>query len=376
MRSIIIGGDICPINSNWTAFMTGDHISVFGDLLMHFEEAGLVIANLECPLIYESAPIEKLGPVLGVGVDCIRTLSSAGIDVLNLANNHIMDHGPAGLESTLIACAKVGIETVGAGNNLDEARRILIRELDGVRVGILGMAEHEFSIASSHSGGANPLDIVDFVRRLREYKEEYDYLITLIHGGNEYYPYPSPRIRNICRFMVESGANAVIVQHTHCPGCFEEYNGGHIVYGQGNLIFDYPGKDESFYEGFLVRLDIGEDLAAGLDIIPYEQSLGHIGARKMKASEESQFRKTIVNRSVSIMDDDFLKESWLRYCDQKKNTYLSAVLGHGRLLSRLNRNGRLLQYLYSKESLYRVRNLVMCEAHREILETIFEHRLT
>ena len=114
MPSIIIGADICPIGGNQPYFKAGDGVSLFHDLLPEFEGADLVVANLECPLIEQKAPIMKTGPVFGESSACINGIKQAGIDVLCLANNHIMDHGAAGLENTLKVCAKAGISTIGA----------------------------------------------------------------------------------------------------------------------------------------------------------------------------------------------------------------------------------------------------------------------
>ena len=50
--------------------------------------------------------------------------------MLCLANNHIFDHGPQGLENTLAVCAKAGVSTVGAGANLAAARQILVTKVD------------------------------------------------------------------------------------------------------------------------------------------------------------------------------------------------------------------------------------------------------
>ena len=69
--------------------------------------------------------------------------------MLNLANNHILDHGPQGLESTLQAAEAAGIATFGAGRDREEAAAILVRTVGGIRIGILGVAEHEFSIATA-----------------------------------------------------------------------------------------------------------------------------------------------------------------------------------------------------------------------------------
>src|SRR5437660_841918 len=193
MVTILIGADICPIEGNRPYFKQGDAKSLFNDLLPEFEQADLCIANLECPLIEQSTPILKTGPTFGEESACINGIKQAGIDVLGLANNHVLDHGSSGLKNTLEVCAKAGIATVGAGDNLEAARRIWIKEIKGIKVGILAVAEHEFSIATKDSPGANPLDLIDCVRNLKSSSDSFDYLIVLLHGADEFHV-PTPRI--------------------------------------------------------------------------------------------------------------------------------------------------------------------------------------
>src|SRR2546423_1326456 len=116
-RDVIIGGDILPSNGNRSFFIRGDADSLLGDLLVEFETADLRIINLECPLIEAETPIRKSGPTLGAESACVNGLAAAKIDVVGLANNHILDHGAAGLENPLAVCSKAGISTVGAGKN-------------------------------------------------------------------------------------------------------------------------------------------------------------------------------------------------------------------------------------------------------------------
>jgi poly-gamma-glutamate synthesis protein (capsule biosynthesis protein) len=375
MITVLIGGDVVPIGRSLPYFKDGDINVIFNDLLQQFEKSDFSIVNLECPLIKRDTPIQKSGPVLGVHSSCINGFKEARIDALNLGNNHIMDHGPKGLKNTLKECERASILTVGAGKSLADARKILIKKIYNIRIGILSLAEHEFSIATENSWGANPLDLIDYVRNVESQRSNFDYLIVLLHGGNEHYPFPSPRVKETCRFMVEMGASAVIVQHTHCPGCYEEYKNGHIVYGQGNLIFDGSNKNLSFYEGFLVKLSISDDMSSTMDIVPYFQSGLQVGARKMNKAEEQLFINTIEKRSIAIKDDVFLETQWLQFCNSKKYQYLSKILGHNRFLGKLNINGLLLKLFYKKQDLVRLGNVISCEAHREVLETIFDHEM-
>lgn len=376
MPIVLIGADICPIERNRPFFERGDAESLFHDLLPEFHQADLVIANLECPFIDKPSPIAKTGPVFGESSDCIRGIQKAGIGVLSLANNHILDHGPAGLKHTLETCARAGIATVGAGENIATARRILVRNLPGVRLGILAVAEHEFSIAGKNRWGANPLDIIDFVRNVNDHRSEFDYLVVLLHGGDEFHV-PSPRIKNTARFMVEMGANAVIVQHSHCLGGYEHYQGGHIVYGQGALVMDegvYRNR-KTFHEGFLVKLSIKPRGASTMDLIPFVQSDPPPGARKMSGQRAEQFHQELEAKAKLVADDGAVENEWVKFCRQNRHGYMSCLLGHNRVLAKLNSGGLAQKLLYSPIALLRAKNIVACETHREAIETIFDANL-
>jgi poly-gamma-glutamate synthesis protein (capsule biosynthesis protein) len=376
MPTVLIGADICPIEGNRPYFMAGDAPSLFHDLLPEFEQADLVIANLECPLIESASPILKTGPTFGEPSACINGIKKAGIDVLCLANNHILDHGACGLKNTIEVCARAGIATVGAGENLAEARKILIIQRGGLRIGILAIAEREFSIATTHGYGANPLDVIDFVRNVQSQRARLDYLIVLLHGSLEF-QVPTPRIKDTCHFMIEMGANAVIVQHPHCLGGYEHYRGGHVVYGQGALVMDEAiyRNLKGFHEGFLVKLSIAEDATSTLDILPFTQSDPVPGARRMTPEAATRFRTTLEEKSKVVLDDARVQAQWLQFCDERKHRYLSSLLGHNRILRMLNAKGHLEKWFYGTRPLLGTRNLVCCETHREALETIFDRGL-
>jgi poly-gamma-glutamate capsule biosynthesis protein CapA/YwtB (metallophosphatase superfamily) len=374
MPVVLIGADICPIEGNRPFFEAGDAASLFHDLLPELTSADLVVANLECPLIDQPSPIVKTGPTFGESPDCVNGMKAAGIDVLCLANNHIMDHGAAGLQSTMETCAKAGIDTVGAGENLEAAGRILVRQIGAVRVGILAMAEREFSIATNDGWGANPIDVMTFVRQMRRERSSFDYLIVLVHGSAEFHV-PTPRIQETCRFLVEEGANAVVVQHPHVLGGHEDYQGGHIVYGQGALLMDeaiYRDR-ESFHEGFLVKLILADDFTTRMELVPFVQSDPVPGARKVTGAKAKEFHWRMQTRSRAIFDKGVVESEWLRFCEEHRHGYLGGVLGHHRYFRKLNRNGWLTKLLYRKRALLGVRNCVCCETHREAIQTIFDH---
>jgi poly-gamma-glutamate synthesis protein (capsule biosynthesis protein) len=344
---------------------------LFNDLLPEFELAELVLANLECPLVERLTPILKTGPNFGEPTDCIKGVQQAGIDILNVGNNHILDQGAQGLKSTLEVCKSAGVSTVGAGENLECARRILVLPAGGLRVGFLSMAEQEFSIATKTTAGANPLDLMDFVRNTRERRADYDYLVVLLHGAHEFQPI-TPRIQNTCRFLIEMGANAVMVQHPHSLGGYENYRGGHIVYGQGALLMDEAIYRDlpSFHEGILVKLNLESDSTSTMELIPFRQSDPEPGARRMRPEQEGQFLKRLTARSEQIMDPAFVEAEWMQFCESNEHSYRSIMFGFGRILARLNRGGAVERWFPRKRALLQSKNLACCETHREAVETI------
>lgn len=355
-------------------FKMGDAATIFNDLLVEFQNADLSIVNLECPLIVERTPLLKNGPVLGVESDCINGLKKAGIDMVNLANNHILDHGSAGLMNTLKICQEAGLKTVGAGDNLKSASRVVVCEVKGVRIGVYGVAEHEFSIATKEAPGANPLDLISYVRNVQNHRKEFDYLIVLVHSGISGYPLPSPRLLETCRFFAEMGADAIICQHSHCPGCYENYQSSYIVYGQGNFIFDWePNPGDAWNKGFLIKLGVIEKGKHIIDLIPYVQSDERIGARKISPAEETSFRREIEARSAAILAPDYIYQEWSKHCANLRSSYYKLLMfGHSnnRVTRKLIAASRLAERLYSRKHLLIVQNLMQCESHREVLETI------
>ena len=371
--SIVLGGDLCPFGRVEDEMKVGAVGAVFHDLLPLFAGADFTLVNLECPLVGSSSPILKAGPAYRADPRCVNGLKNAHIHAVNLANNHVMDHGARGLRLTLDTCEAAGIACVGAGRNRAEAGRLLIREISGLRVAVLGMAEREFSIAGEDAWGAQPLDLIDFCRIVRAAQGGYDRLIVLLHGGAELYPYPSPRLQKTCRFLVEQGAHAVVCQHSHCAGACETYLGAPIVYGQGNLIHDIAGMPPLWYTGFLVRLRADQSTPCfGLELLPFQQSRDCPGVQLLTGDEEIGFRRQVDERSAILQLPEELERLWRQFCASQRPMYFSYLRGHGRLGRRLNRRVKFAEWMFSREDLLVLLDLFRCDTHREALESILE----
>lgn len=108
-----------------------------------------------------------------------------------------------------------------------------------------------------------------------------------------------------------------------------------------------------------------------MELIPFVQSAPVPGARKLTGEREQQFRQALAQRSAAIADPAFVETEWLKFCQEHQRGYLSAVLGHNRVLRKLDVGSWLTRLLHGPRALLGTRNCVLCETHREALETIF-----
>jgi len=203
-----------------------------------FNSSSINIVNLECPVNNggEKYKIIKHGPHLQTTEQIFDHLKALSISAVTLANNHILDYGEQGLNTTLEACKRNNIAAAGVGKDLKDAAKFIIIEKEDYRIAIVNFCENEWSIASDETPGANPLDIIENIRQIKKARTEADFVIVIIHGGNEYYNLPSPRIVKQYRFFAENGADAIISHHTHCVSGYEVYNKVPIFYGLGNML--------------------------------------------------------------------------------------------------------------------------------------------
>lgn len=373
--TVLIGGDICPRGSSLSAFERGEAAELFGFLRPLMAEADYVVANLECPLTERGAPVVKTGPNFKAPTRCASALREAGIDAVTLANNHIMDQGAEGLQDTMEACEAVGLQPFGAGPDLASAGEPHEREINGVSVAFLGVAEHEFSIVGPKRWGANPLDVMRFVRFMRERGGDYDHVVVLLHGGTEHYPLPSPELQRVCRFLAEEGASAVICQHSHHVGAIEVVNNAPIIYGQGNFLFENSRMGDEWQRGFLVQLHLSKDRAdTKYSLVPFRQREDALGVRAPTAEEDAQLRSDIEAWSAVLADAEELERRWLAFCEQRSRVYFSLLRGQSRLVRGANRVIGFAEKMFPRRAVITLLALFRCQAHREAVISLLEAR--
>ncbi len=363
---VIIAGDLAPTKSNFELFNNADIMELFGEeILSSWFHSDFRIFNLETPLTDIKNPILKCGPNLIAPTSTINGISALKPSLITIANNHILDQGSFGLESTQEAFQKERIPYIGAGEDLYRASRPYTVSKGGLSIGIYACTEHEFSIASTDSSGANPFDPLESPDQICSLKEKSDFVIVLYHGGKEHYRYPSPHLRKVCRKIADKGADVVICQHSHCIGSYEKYKNATIVYGQGNFLFD-KNDTECWKTSLLVKIDF--DKSVHIEYLPMIKK-NHC-VRLAKNSVKDDILNDFKKQSAKIIQKGFIEQRYAQLAQENYALYLNRLSGRGKIFMKLDSKlfqGGLLKKKFSKRKRLIIQNYIECEAHRELL---------
>lgn len=366
---LLIAADLVPTKSNIDLFNKADIKTLLGEELFSiWNLADVRIFNLEVPLVDKKNPIDKCGPNLIAPTSTAKGIKALKPSLITLANNHIMDQGIQGLNSTREILNSYNIPYIGVGDNLFEASKPYILNQEGIRIGIYACAEHEFTIAEEDKPGANPFDPLESLDHIYNLKKKCDYIIVLYHGGKEHYRYPSPYLQKVCRKMVDKGANLVITQHSHCIGCYEEYKDSTIVYGQGNFIFD-KSNSEFWQTSLIVKFEI-ENNKVHIDYIPIIKKDNMI--RLAKGENSQKILDSFNKRSRDILTEGYIEEQYREFAQKNIDNYLRYFSGFNKWISRIDRyllKDFLVKIKYNKKKLLALQNYIECEAHRELVLT-------
>ena len=225
-------------------------------LLSVLREADIFMLNEEFPFGTTGEPMEEKEYTFRVDPSYSTVLSELGVDIVTLANNHMLDFGRGPLTETLNTLDQAGIAHVGAGENIDEAKALKTFEMDGRTIGFLGASrvipEHSWNASSGSSGLFTTYDAAALVEQIQKAEESCDFTVVYVHWGIEKNTQPEEYQKTLARQYIDAGADAVIGAHPHVLQGIEFYQGKPIFYSLGNFIFS-----NGAYETILVELTVG-----------------------------------------------------------------------------------------------------------------------
>lgn len=359
---IIIAADYYPVRRAEQKMRKGEYEYILGEIKPIVESADYSIVNYESTFYGDRQEISKFGPNMATDEQSIELAQWCGFKCSTLGNNHVHDYGDKGLSDLMDCMKKRKMDFVGAGRNLQEAGKTLYKTICGNNVAFINCCEHEFNIANEEHGGANPLNPIRQYYAITEAKKSADFVIVIVHGGSIDCQLPSPRMRELYRFFVDCGADAVINHHQHCFSGYEYYKDAPIVYGLGNLLFDKPWlKNTTWTDGFMCGLVLNEGRFL-IDIYSYSQCADEPRVILKKGNDKDVFLEKLRELNGIIADETSLKKAYYRWVDEHEAQCINAIgaINTNKYLLALQR--KKLFPKWSKGTMFLL-NYVYCESH-------------
>lgn len=308
MIKIAFTGDIMLARSIGEKLKKPQHSNILSDTVVNFLKGfDFVVGNLECPVSKDAMKIRSTG--FKAHPESLHQIQS--FDLFSLANNHVFDCDKKGATDTLDNLNRLNKKHTGLLNN-DE-------ETFFVKTKITNKTFAFFSCAVKPCIKDSQPDCYPKVikaesqivlEKIKEAKSTCDYIIMLVHGGNEMIPYPEPKFRSLCQSYIDSGADTVITHHPHVLGGVHHYNNKFIFYSLGDFIFD--GESYLRRKGMILALNFNEDK------VTYDFKATQINSNLMVTFADLDKKHEIEKKwnrisSVLKLDQDYNTKYKLRY---------------------------------------------------------------
>lgn len=293
VRLLVVGDISLQTKNNKHPFENIKHV---------FKGKDILFGNLETALSNSGKEAEK-AVVLHVSPDKVLYLKDAGFDIVNVANNHIMDLGPEGFNETLEVLNQNDLIYIGAGNRKLN-RNSAIVEINRIKIGFLG---YNSSGVRDLKRGVfiNKIDEAEIIRDIENLKPQCEAIIISLHWGIEKVFYPLPQQIEMAHRLIDASATVILGHHPHVIQGIETYNNGLIVYSLGNFQFEF-NPEECFgkrnkrtNQSIILSLKIGKNGLKAFDIIPLKINEEYVPCM-VTAKEEQEINNFISKISLPL----------------------------------------------------------------------------
>ena len=245
-------GDIMCHNTNFkdaynSSTKSYDFSYYFTDVKKYLQEADITIGNLETTLSgakrgYSGYPTFNTPEILA------KNLKDAGFNVVSTANNHCMDKGYSGIESTIDFLDKADLAHTGTFKSKKDQETILIKNVKGVNIAFLSFTygTNGIAIPKDKSYAVNLID-KDLIKSQIELakKQNPDLICVSMHWGIEYQTKANKEQQNLADFLFNNGVDVILGNHSHVPQQMEKRTiklddgttkDGFVIYSLGNFM--------------------------------------------------------------------------------------------------------------------------------------------
>lgn len=239
---LLIAGDVCIKQLIAESYDKDGILGVVSkELKKTMVDADICMVNQEFAFSDRGEPMEDKQYTFEISPRYTSIFTELGIDIVSLANNHTLDFGREALLDSFDALDRAGILYVGAGKDLERAKKMEVLEVNGIKIGFLAASRVipvvEWNAGKELPGMFTTYDPTALIAEIEKGKESCDFLVVYVHWGEEYQEFPEEFQKQMARQYIDAGADAVIGSHPHVLQGLEYYKGKIIAYSLGNYIF-------------------------------------------------------------------------------------------------------------------------------------------
>lgn len=275
------------------------------ELIEEMQNADIMMLNNEFPYSDRGTPTEGKQFTFRAKPSYVSYLDDLGVDLVSLANNHAYDYGEAAFLDTLTTLEEAGITYVGAGRNLEEARRPVYYIIDNMKIAFVSATQIERldnpdtkGATDSSAGVFRCWNGDNLIETVKEAKENSDFVIVYLHWGTENEVNIDWAQEKQAPEVAAAGADLIIGDHPHCLQRISVVQGVPVIYSLGNFWFNSKTVDTG-----MVKVTLNRDGLKEFQFIPCLQS----GSRTTLLQGEEKTRVLDYMRSISggvLIDDD------------------------------------------------------------------------
>ncbi len=229
-----------------------------------FKGKDILFGNLETVLSNQGKEAEK-AVLLHSPPEKTGWLKEAGFDILNIANNHILDLGADGFHETLKVLKESNLTFIGANDKGAPSYAVLDKQ--GIRLGFLGYTQGRFSLPDK-GVWINKIKPVDIITDIESIKPQCDSIIVSLHWGTENVLYPHPQQIDLAHRLIDAGATVILGHHPHIIQGIERYKQGLIAYSLGNFQFNPKISYTKTNKSIILCLDFSKERLENYYMIP------------------------------------------------------------------------------------------------------------
>ena len=260
--------------------------------------ADLTQVSNEVPFTAECKPILRV-VTLCSKPEYLGAYQLAGVDLVNLTGNHVLDYGTSAFIKTLDLYDSNKMKYYGGGRNASEARKILYVEDHGNRLAFIGANSFgpQTVWATDSKPGARRYNADEIKRDLDEARQRADVVLMDFQAEETYSYIPYNGNRVLFRAALDAGADVVTGMQAHQPQAVELNNDGSriILYGLGNLFFDQMYAD-NVRQGLVVRHTIYRHKLIQTELLPTMLE-NYVQPRWATPAERAEIFRLVFNAS-------------------------------------------------------------------------------